>query len=86
MSSVGEVARGIVFDVLGPVNGVPSAVELKDDLLLGEDLFADELDLVEITIGLELAFGFEVPVEMVEVFESVGDVVGFAQGLVEQGV
>lgn len=49
----------------------------RDSLL--EDLGADDLDLVDIVMGLEDEFRIEVPDEAIENFVSVGDIVDFVE-------
>ncbi len=44
-----------------------------------EDLEADSLDVVDLVMSLEDAFGVEVPDEAIEDFKTVGDVVRYIE-------
>ncbi|WP_206458643.1 acyl carrier protein [Anaerovorax sp. IOR16] len=46
---------------------------------LMKDLEADSLDAVEIIMGIEDEFEIEIPDEMAEKFESVGDIVRYVE-------
>lgn len=46
---------------------------------LMKDLEADSLDAVEIIMGIEDEFEMEIPDEMAEKFESVGDIVRYVE-------
>jgi len=44
-----------------------------------EDLNADELDLVEFVLSIEEEFGFAIPSEDAEKFETIGDVIDYVE-------
>jgi len=67
---------GRVKQAVAEALGIPrSRVQL--DSLLREDLGADSLDLVEIAVALEEAFGIEVPDEEMERAHTVRDLVRY---------
>ncbi|MCH5320124.1 MAG: acyl carrier protein [Eubacterium sp.] len=49
------------------------------DSLIVEDLGADSLDAIDIVMSVEDEFGIEVPDEIVEKMESVGDIITFVE-------
>lgn len=49
------------------------------DSLLVEDLGADSLDAIDIVMSVEDEFSIEVPDEIVEKIESVGDIITFVE-------
>ncbi|MEA4989025.1 MAG: acyl carrier protein [Anaerovorax sp.] len=55
----------------------------EDDVTMNthlmKDLEADSLDAVEIIMGIEDEFEIEIPDEMAEKFESVGDIVRYVE-------
>ncbi len=55
----------------------------RDDITpesnLSDDLGADSLDLVDMAMTVEDMFSIEVPVEMLETIQTVGDVVNFLE-------
>lgn len=55
----------------------PDRVQLHSRLV--EDLGADSLDRVELLVTLEDELGIEVPDEVVEALNTVGDVVAFVE-------
>jgi len=74
-----------VFDILQQELGVPRA-QLVADARLKEDLGADSLTLVQITMALEEQFELSVPDEewakvstVKEVFDAVADILGRAR-------
>ena len=58
--------------------GAVDAASLTDSAILDE-LGLDSLDLVEIVMGLEEEFGFEIPDEMVEQLRTVGDAIRYVE-------
>lgn len=52
---------------------------ITTDSLIVEDLGADSLDAIDIVMSVEDEFGIEVPDEIVEKMESVGDIVTFVE-------
>lgn len=53
--------------------------EISMDSLILEDLGADSLDIVELTMSLEDELGCEIPNEVLETFKTVGDVVSYLE-------
>lgn len=49
------------------------------DSLLVDDLGADSLDAIDIVMSVEDEFGIEVPDEIIEKMESVGDITTFVE-------
>lgn len=72
--------RGIIFNVVGASGTFSSPDALCDDLSLEEDLFADPLDVTEIREALELSYNFESDEVVDGALQTVGDVIGLAQG------
>ena len=54
-----------------------SKITMDSDIV--EDLEADSLDVVDLVMSLEDAFGVEVPDEVIEDFKAVGDVVRYVE-------
>lgn len=54
-----------------------SPEEVKLDSLLSDDLGADSLDAVEISMAIEEEFGIDIPDEVLEKFKKVSDIVNF---------
>lgn len=52
---------------------------ITSDSLLVEDLGADSLDAIDIVMSVEDEFSIEVPDEIVEKIESVGDIITFVE-------
>ncbi|MDE5983914.1 MAG: acyl carrier protein [Eubacterium sp.] len=52
---------------------------ITPDSLLVEDLGADSLDAIDIVMSVEDEFSIEVPDEIVEKMESVGDIITFVE-------
>ena len=50
-------------------------IAINDESRLIEDLGLDALDVVELTIDLEEAFGIEIADEQVEGWQTIGDVI-----------
>ena len=55
-----------------------SELQLTPDARFVEDLFADSLDLVELTMAFEEEFGIDIPDEVAEKMHTVGDVYKYA--------
>lgn len=54
-----------------------TGVEITEDTSLKDDLGADSLDLFEMVMAFEEAFGTEIPTEDLEKIATVGDVVEY---------
>ena len=67
-----DTIRDIVVEQLGV-----DADMVQMDTNLMKDLEADSLDAVEIILGVEEAFGLDIPDEEAEKFETVKDVVEY---------
>lgn len=67
-----DTIRDIVVEQLGV-----DADMVKMDTNLMKDLEADSLDAVEIILGVEEAFGLDIPDEEAEKFETVKDLVEY---------
>ena len=67
-----DTIRDIVVEQLGV-----DAVMVQMDTNLMKDLEADSLDAVEIILGVEEAFGLDIPDEEAEKFETVKDLVEY---------
>ena len=64
--------KNIIVENLGV-----SPEEVKLDSLLSDDLGADSLDAVEISMAIEEDFGIDIPDEVLEKFKKVSDIVNF---------
>ncbi|WP_314021532.1 acyl carrier protein [Mogibacterium diversum] len=67
-----DTIRDIVVEQLGV-----DADMVQMDTNLMKDLEADSLDAVEIILGVEEAFGLDIPDEEAEKFETVNDLVEY---------
>lgn len=74
MSSVLERVTGIVVDVLGVEES-----RISPEARFREDLEADSLDLVELIMQFEEAFGGEISDEDAQKIETVGQAVEYIQ-------
>ena len=74
MLDIAERARAIVVEQL-----VVDPDEVLDGASFIDDLGADSLDMVELTIKFEREFGFEISDEAVESILTVGDAVEFLE-------
>ncbi len=72
--SVEEKVKEIIIEQLG-VNAEQVTLEAK----FIEDLGADSLDIVELVMAFEEAFGVDVPDEDAEKLHSVGDVIRYIE-------
>ena len=54
--------------------------DFSNESHLQEDLNADSLDLIELTMALEEAFDIDIPDEDAEKLNTVGDVVKYVEG------
>jgi acyl carrier protein len=70
--SLEEKVRDIIVDKLGV-----SPEQVKPEASIVEDLKADSLDLVELVMELEEAFGEEISEQDQEKLKTVGDVIAF---------
>ena len=69
-----------VQDVIVEQLGVDDT-QVTMDANLQTDLGADSLDTVELIVGLEKAFGIQIPEEEADGIATVGDVVNYVQNL-----
>lgn len=76
--SVEEKVKGIIVNQLGVEE---SAVVSKAKFI--EDLGADSLDIVELVMAMEEAFGIDIPDEEAENLRTVDDAVNFVKKLEE---
>jgi acyl carrier protein len=74
-----EKVRDLVVDQLGV-----DADMVHMDTNLMKDLEADSLDAVEIILGVEDAYGIDIPDEEAEKFETVRDLVDYIDSHVNQ--
>ena len=58
--------------------------DVKESARLGDDLGADSLDAVELIMGLESAFGIEIPDEEAEKVKTVGDTIVLVKKKLEE--
>lgn len=72
--------RSHVFNILERNLGTP-VDEMSDESRLDDDLGADSLDRVELTIDLEHAFEIDIPDDTSAAWQTVGDVVRFIEGV-----
>lgn len=72
MASIEEQVISLVADKLGVDKG-----EVTPDAVFIDDLGADSLDLVELIMAMEEAFGFEIADEEAEKLRTVGDAINF---------
>ena len=74
MENIEQRVKKIVAEQLG-VN----EAEVKNESSFQEDLGADSLDIVELVMALEEAFGTEIPDEEAEKFKTVQDIISFVE-------
>lgn len=67
-----------VKDIMVEQLGV-NADQVTPDAKIVEDLGADSLDVVELIMGLEEEFGYEIPDQEAEKLQTVGDVVKYIE-------
>jgi len=67
-----------VKDIMVEQLGV-NADQATPDAKIVEDLGADSLDVVELIMGLEEEFGYEIPDQEAEKLQTVGDVVKYIE-------
>lgn len=72
MASIEEQVISLVADKLGV-----DKAEVTPDAVFIDDLGADSLDLVELIMAMEEAFGFEIADEEAEKLRTVGDAINF---------
>ena len=65
-----EKLKEIIVDVMNV-----EASEITPDTTFTDDLGADSIDLFQIVMGLEEAFGIDIPAEEAEKIATVGDAV-----------
>ncbi len=74
MQALSERVNSIVTDQLGV-----DKESLSPEANLLDDLGADSLDVVELVMALEEAFGIEVPDDDVENIRTIGDIVQYIE-------
>jgi acyl carrier protein len=74
MADIEARVKSIIIEQLGVD---PEKVTL--DASLTNDLGADSLDLVELTMAIEEEFGIEIPDEEVSKLQTVGDIIRYIQ-------
>jgi len=74
MPTVEEKVRSIIVEQLGVDEG-----EVKSEASFVDDLGADSLDVVELVMALEEAFGLEISDEDAEKIGTVGQAVSYIQ-------
>jgi acyl carrier protein len=74
MADVEARVKSIIVQQLGV-----DPEKVTRDASLTNDLGADSLDLVELTMAIEEEFGIEIPDEEVAKIQTVGDIVGYVQ-------
>ena len=58
--------------------------DIKDESSFKDDLGADSLDLVELTMSIEEAFNIEIPDEDAEQLDTVGKVISYIESKVNK--
>lgn len=74
-----EAAKSLIVDQVNPCDyevGVADAIS-PDTPLRGAPLWLDELDIVEIEIGLEIEFAIDIPDGDTDAVVTVGDLVAY---------
>ena len=69
----------IIVEQLGCTQG-----EVVPEASFIDDLGADSLDIVELVMAMEEAFGVEIPDEDAERIQTIGDAVSYLRGKTEQ--
>ena len=72
MAETFERVKGIIVEVLGV-----DAAKVTPEARFKEDLEADSLDIVEMVMAFEDAFGGEIPDEEAQKIKTVGDAVEY---------
>ena len=72
MADIAERVKKIVVDQLGV-----EAEKVTDAASFIDDLGADSLDIVELVMAFEEAFGCEIPDDAAERIQTVGDAINF---------
>ena len=75
MSDVAERVKKIVIEHLGV-----DAEKVEEKASFIDDLGADSLDTVELVMAFEEEFNVEIPDDMAETIQTVGDAVKFLEG------
>lgn len=70
-----EIIKEIIVEQLGVKD--PDIITLETSI--HDDLDADSLDAVEIIMGIEDEFNVEIPDDVAEGFETVGDIMSYLQ-------
>jgi acyl carrier protein len=69
----------IIVEQLGCTQG-----EVVPEASFIDDLGADSLDIVELVMAMEEAFGVEIPDEDAERIQTIGDAISYLRGKTEQ--
>ena len=70
-----------IADIIRDQLHVAPGVVIDEDTSFKNDLRADSFELVELVMALENEYGIEVEDEVLENFETVGDVLEYIKGL-----
>ncbi len=74
MANVSEKVKKIIVDHLGV-----DAERITPEASFAEDLGADSLDAIELIIAFEERFGCEIPDDVAENIQTVGDAIKFLE-------
>jgi acyl carrier protein len=82
IAATGETRHDMTFDKIKEI--IAEQLQVEEDTItettsLMKDLEADSLDAVEIIMGIETAFGIEIPDDEAEKFQTIGDIVKFVE-------
>ena len=69
--------KAVILKVLADIGGFPEGLEITEELKLREDLKYDDVELVELILGLEDEVKVEIPDVDAEKFVTVKDVIDY---------
>lgn len=69
-----------VYDTIRSIIDNRNDISMTSDLI--DDLNADSLDIVEITMSVEEYFGIEIPDNKIETMRTVGDIVFYVDSII----
>ena len=69
-----------VYDTIRSIIDNRHDISMTSDLI--DDLNADSLDIVEITMSVEAYFGIEIPDKQMEIIRTVGDIVFYVNSVI----
>ena len=72
-----DIKEKVVDLIVNQIGAKKESIALDSKIV--EDLGADSLDVVEMTMGLEEEFGLEIPDDAVEGLVTVGDIVEYIE-------